>query len=93
VVLAGNLTEHLATDRIELAITPEEAHHPFGLLKRLDGRVQQEAVEATILESNVMLVILVKGVHGFLPWIGISEGYPVDALRARLQNSGLRIVP
>ena len=34
--------------------------------------VEQETVEATIVESNVRLVMLVKGVHGFLHGMGIS---------------------
>src|SRR5215469_2218406 len=67
VVLSGDVPEDLTADRVKLAVAPEEAHHPFGLLKGLDGSVEQKAVEAAIGESNVMLMVLAKGVHGFLP--------------------------
>jgi hypothetical protein len=67
VVLSGDVPEDLTADRVKLAVAPEEAHHPFGLLKGLDSSVEQKAIEAAIVKSDVTLMVLVKGVHGFLP--------------------------
>ena len=44
----------------------EEADGSFGLLKGLDEAIQQDSVEATIVEPDVILVMFVKGVHGNL---------------------------
>src|SRR5262245_57901092 len=56
VVLSGDVPEDLAADRVKLAVAPKEADHSFGLLKGLDRSVEQKAVEAAIVESNVMFM-------------------------------------
>jgi hypothetical protein len=68
-----------------LAVAPEEAHHAFGLLKGLDGSVEQKAVEAAIVESDVILMVLVKGVHGLLQ-VGYLEGYTVGAFTSIIRS-------
>jgi hypothetical protein len=52
VILSGDVPEDLAADRVKLAVAPEKAHHSLGLLKGLDGSVEQKAVEAAIVESQ-----------------------------------------
>jgi hypothetical protein len=69
----GNVPEDLAAHRIKLAVAPEEAHHAFGLLKRLNGRVQQNTVKAPVMKSDVILVVFVEGVQGFLQDCEISR--------------------
>jgi len=39
VVLVGNVMQHLATHRVEMAVGPEEPHDPFGLLEGLDNSI------------------------------------------------------
>jgi hypothetical protein len=73
--LPGNLAQHVAAYRIHLAVRVEEANHPLGLLEGLDQTVQQNSVEASIAELNVILVVLVKGVHGNLQCCRIPGAY------------------
>jgi hypothetical protein len=72
-----------------LAVAPEEAHHPFGLLKGLDGSVEQKAVEAAIVKSNVMLRVLEKAFM-VSSKVGYFEGYTVAAFTdiTRTSRSG-----
>jgi four helix bundle protein len=44
----------------------EEANHSLGLLEWLDQAVPQDAIQASITESDVILVMFVRGVHGDL---------------------------
>ena len=53
----------------------EEPHHPFRLLKGLDQAVQQKSIEASIAESNAILVVLVEGVPRDLPCGAIPGAY------------------
>ena len=39
----------------------------FRLLERLNQPIEQNAVETTIMPMDVVLVVLVEGVHGYLP--------------------------
>ena len=39
VVLVGNVMQHLAAHRVEMAVGPEEPHDPFGLLEGLDDSI------------------------------------------------------
>src|SRR4029453_15742344 len=71
--LRGNLAQQVAADRIELPVRVEETHHAFLLLKGLDDAVQQNAVETPIGHSNVMLMMLAKGVHGSLHLVRYLE--------------------
>src|SRR6516225_1114674 len=79
VILSGNAPQDLAANRVNLAVAPKEAHHLFGLLKRLDGSVEQHTVKATIVKTDVILMVFVKGVHGFLQ-SGIPGAYCRECL-------------
>jgi len=59
----GDPTQHLPADRVELAVGVEKADHSSRLLERLDQSVQQDPVKATIVETNAVLVMLVKRIH------------------------------
>ncbi len=63
-----------AANRIQLAIGAEEPDDTFGLLEGLDQTVQEHAVEATIVESDVILVMLQEGVHSHLQCGETPEG-------------------
>ena len=65
VVLAGNVAQESSGDGIGITIGAEEANHAFWLLKGLDKSVEQDAVKATVVEKDVILMMLVKGVHGY----------------------------
>jgi hypothetical protein len=56
-------------------IGPEEADGPLFLLKRLDRGMQQDTIEATLGETDVILMVFVKGVHGVLQWGQILGAY------------------
>jgi hypothetical protein len=66
VVLTGDIAQDLPAYRIDLAIGPEEANRALFLLKRLDRRIQQDAIETAISKTDVILVVFVEGVHGNL---------------------------
>ncbi|MGC2332629.1 MAG: hypothetical protein WA581_14335 [Candidatus Acidiferrales bacterium] len=74
VILSGDVAQQQPIDRINLAIGPEKADHTRFLLKGLDGCVQQDTIEATITESDVILVMVQKGVHGYLQCGETPEG-------------------
>jgi hypothetical protein len=65
--LTGDVTQKVSAHRVELAIGVKEPHHRLRLLEGLDQAVQENAVEAPIVESDVILVMLVEGVHGQPP--------------------------
>jgi len=64
--LVGNFCQRTVRHASALAIRIEKAQHPFGLLKRLNHSIQQQAIEAPVPEFDAILVMLVKGVHGDL---------------------------
>src|SRR5207253_6351689 len=64
VVLRSDVAQHLPTDGIDLAIGPEKADGPLFLLKGLDRGMEQDTIEATIIETDVILMVFVEGVHG-----------------------------
>src|SRR5438552_1482964 len=66
VVLRSDVAQHLPTDGIDLAIGPEKADGPLFLLKGLDRGMAQDTIEATIIETDVILMVFVEGVHGVL---------------------------
>jgi hypothetical protein len=45
---------------------PKESDHAFGLLKRLNQCVEQDPIEAAVREPNVIVMVLVEGVHAVL---------------------------
>src|SRR5437588_12475685 len=80
VVLTGDVAQHLPTDGVDLAIGPEEADGPLFLLKGLDRGMEQDTIEATISEPDVILVVFVEGVHGVLQSGEIPGAYPCERL-------------
>jgi len=66
VILRGDVAQQLPSNRINLAIGPEKAYGTLFLLKGLDRGMEQDTIEATIVESDVILVMVHKGVHGYL---------------------------
>jgi hypothetical protein len=63
-VLGCDIAKHIPGDRIDVAVCAEETHDAFGLLKGLDGRIEKHSIEAAIMESDVILMVLKEGVHG-----------------------------
>ncbi len=61
------------------------------LLKRLDQPVEQDAIETSIAEANVTLMMLVEGVHGILQCGQIPGSLPHQRpLRVITQRSILK---
>jgi hypothetical protein len=65
--LIGDFGQGLSGDPFPLPIRVEEPKHSLGLLKGLNQSVQQQSIEAPIVEFDAILVVLVKGVHGGSP--------------------------
>src|SRR5262249_56348516 len=72
--LIGNATQRVPAHRIELPIRVEEANDALWLLERLNQPIQQDAVKATIVPTNAVLVMLIEGVHE-CPADLLSAGY------------------
>src|SRR5215469_5323440 len=66
VKLFSDASQQIPTDGILIPIGAEETDNAFGPLERLDDAVEQNPVEATVAESDAMLVMLVESVHGQL---------------------------
>src|SRR6266699_817722 len=66
VILGGDVAQQLPTDGIDLAIEVEKADGTLWLLKGLNRGMKQDAIEATVGETDVILMVFVKGVHGVL---------------------------
>src|SRR6516162_31900 len=79
VVLRSDVPQQLPTNGIDLAIGPEKADGPLFLLKGLDRGMQQDPIEATIVESDVILMVFVEGVHGSSRGVRSLEHTPVNA--------------
>jgi hypothetical protein len=62
--LPCNIPEIIAGDRVDVSIGAEEADDSFGLLKWLDASIEDDSIKAAIMETDVILMVLVKGVHG-----------------------------
>ena len=63
-VLSCDVAEKIAGNRVDVPIGAEEADDPFGLLKWLDASIEDDSIKAAIMETDVILMVLVKGVHG-----------------------------
>jgi hypothetical protein len=69
-VLIGDVSENITADLFGLAELPEKVDSPDGFLKSLDDGIEQDTIEAAIMEIDVILMVLVEGVHGFPPTVG-----------------------
>src|SRR5260221_47990 len=65
--VSRDVLQHIATDRVLFAVGGEESDHSFRLLKRLNQSIEEDAVEATVVESDMILVVLVESVHESSP--------------------------
>ena len=65
--------QHMPAHRIKLPVGVEEADDALRLLERLNQSVQQDAIKATVLPSNAVLVVFVEGVHEQPPLILVSR--------------------
>jgi hypothetical protein len=63
----GDAMQDPPAHRIQLSVGVEKPDHSLRLLKRLDQSVEQDPVEAAIVETNAILVVLIEGVHGKPP--------------------------
>jgi hypothetical protein len=63
-VLVCDVAEKIPGDRVDVPIGAEEADDSLGLLKGLDGSVEQDSIKAAIMETDVILMVLKEGVHG-----------------------------
>ena len=72
--LLSNVPQRIPAHWIELPIRIEEANDALWLLERLKQSVQQDAVKATIVPTNAVLVVFVEGVHEY-PADTASKGY------------------
>jgi four helix bundle protein len=66
-VLACDVTKNIPGDGVDLSVRAEEANDSFRLLKRLDRRIEKHPVKAAIMETDVILMVLIEGVHGRIP--------------------------
>src|SRR5271165_2845040 len=73
--LLGNAAQCIPAHWIQLPIRAEEANDALWLLERLNQSIQQDAVKATIVPTNTVLVVLEEGVHE-CPRRPTSAGYP-----------------
>jgi four helix bundle protein len=64
-VLACDIAKHIPGDRIDVSVCAEKANDSLWLLKRLNGRIEKHPVEAAIMETDVILMVLIEGVHGY----------------------------
>jgi hypothetical protein len=74
VILRRDVAQQLPSDGIDLAIDIEKADGTLFLLKGLNRGMEQDTVEATIGETDVILMVFVKGVHGYLQSGETPEG-------------------
>src|SRR5579872_5269917 len=66
-VLREIAQQYITAHRVQFAVGGKEPDHSFRLLKRLNQSIEQDAVEATVVESDMILVVLVESVHGSAP--------------------------
>ena len=63
-VLVCDVAEKIPGDRVDVPIGTEEADDSLGLLKGLDGSIEQDSIKAAIMETDIILRVLKEGVHG-----------------------------
>jgi len=63
-VLVCDVAEKIPGDRVDVPIGTEEADDSLGLLKGLDGSIEQDSIKAAIMETDIIFMVLKEGVHG-----------------------------
>ena len=56
----GDAMQDPSAHRIQLSVGVEKPDHSLRLLKRLDQSVEQDPVEAAIVETNAILILLIE---------------------------------
>jgi hypothetical protein len=79
--LIGHFPEAPPGHPLAVAVCVKEAQDSFRLLERLNDPVQQQSVKTPIAKSNVILVMLVEGVHENLQCGEIPGSLPHARLR------------
>ena len=70
----GDAMQGASAHRVQLSVGGEKPDHSLRLLKRLDQSVEQDPVEAAIVETNAIPVVLIERVHGKPPVEVTSTG-------------------
>jgi hypothetical protein len=68
VVVGGDDAEVGGGHPARLALLLEEADDAGGVLQDLDDAIEEDAVEAGVVEADGLLMVLDEGVHGGPPW-------------------------
>src|SRR5512140_2211238 len=66
-ILVGNVAKHIPGHRVDLTKILEEIHNPHRFVERLDRGIDQDTIEAAVMKTDVILMMLVEGVHGGPP--------------------------
>jgi len=61
--LLGNAPQRAPTHWIKLPIRVEEANDALRLLERLNQSIQKDAIKATVVPTNAVLVVFIERVH------------------------------
>ena len=64
VKLLADIAQELAGHSLTFTIGVKETNYSLGLLEGLDQPVEQDSIEAAIMEFDVILMMFVEGVHG-----------------------------
>jgi hypothetical protein len=64
--LPSDVAQNVPADGVQLGIGVEEPDYPLRLLKGLGQAVQENTIEAPITKTDVIVVMVVEGVHGYL---------------------------
>ncbi len=86
----GDAMQHASAHRIQVSIGVEKPDHSLRLLKRLDQSVEQDPVEAAIVETDAILMVLIEGVHEKPPPTSPQQGSrPLPLLLQRRGPAGI----
>src|SRR6266540_2772153 len=95
VIVIGELAEGLSCQEAELALEAEKTDHPTGILKAVDGTVEDNTVETGVAEANGVAMMGDERVHEDLlraTILGIKE-VSVYCERGGLRRGLLRGIP
>lgn len=68
VELLGDVAQPVAGHPLTTTVSIEETDHSLGLLEGLDEAVEEDPVETAVVQFDAMLMMLVEGVHGVVPY-------------------------
>src|SRR2546429_1371863 len=101
VILGGDVAQQLPTDGIDLAIEVEKADGTLWLLKGLNRGMKQDAIEATVGETDVILdrkSTRLNSSHGYISYAVFclkktTSHFAVTSLRSARTVSRAMILP